>query len=107
MATVMQAVQGFQERTFSSLRIRNYRLYVLGQGVSLSGTWMQTIAQGLLVLRLTGSGKVMRYATLPLALLLLALAAPAHAQIHLQGTVREEEAAAPIEGVTVTGDHPR
>jgi MFS family permease len=56
MAFVMQAVHGFQDRTFSSLRIRNYRLYVLGQGISLSGTWMQTIAQGLLVLRLTGSG---------------------------------------------------
>ncbi len=42
--------------TFASLRVRNYRLYFIGQGISLSGTWMQTIAQGWLVLQLTGSG---------------------------------------------------
>ena len=41
---------------FSSLRIPNYRLYFLGQAVSLSGTWMQSVAQGWLVLELTGSG---------------------------------------------------
>jgi len=40
----MQAFRAFGERTFSSLAIRNYRLYVVGQGVSLCGTWMQTIA---------------------------------------------------------------
>jgi len=34
----------------------NYRLYLAGQSVSLTGTWMQTIAQGWLVLQLTGSG---------------------------------------------------
>jgi MFS family permease len=43
-------------RTFSSLAVRNYRLWFIGQGISLSGTWMQTVAQGLLVLELTGSG---------------------------------------------------
>jgi len=43
-------------RMFSSLRIRNYRLYFAGQAVSLSGTWMQSVAQGWLVLELTGSG---------------------------------------------------
>ena len=43
-------------RMFSSLRIRNYRLYLAGQAVSLSGTWMQSVAQGWLVLELTGSG---------------------------------------------------
>jgi MFS family permease len=43
-------------RTFSSLRIRNYRLYFLGQIVSLSGTWMQSVGQVWLVLKLTGSG---------------------------------------------------
>jgi MFS family permease len=42
--------------TFRSLRVRNYRLYFLGQMVSVSGTWMQNVAQGWLVLRLTGSG---------------------------------------------------
>jgi len=43
-------------RMFSSLRVRNYRLYFAGQAVSLSGTWMQSVAQGWLVLELTGSG---------------------------------------------------
>jgi MFS family permease len=43
-------------RTFRSLRIRNYRLYFTAQLVSVSGTWMQSIAQAWLVLRLTGSG---------------------------------------------------
>src|SRR5438552_4481982 len=43
-------------RTFRSLRVRNYRLYFFGQIVSLTGTWMQSVAQAWLVLRLTGSG---------------------------------------------------
>jgi MFS family permease len=42
--------------TFSSLRIRNYRLYFIGQSISLSGTWMHRIAQAWLVLELTDSG---------------------------------------------------
>ncbi|WP_223733877.1 MFS transporter, partial [Streptomyces purpurogeneiscleroticus] len=41
--------------TFSSLRIRNYRLFATGQVVSNTGTWMQRIAQDWLVLSLTGS----------------------------------------------------
>ncbi|MGW1912766.1 MFS transporter [Streptomyces sp. NPDC002076] len=40
---------------FSSLRIRNYRLFFIGQVVSNTGTWMQRIAQDWLVLSLTGS----------------------------------------------------
>ncbi len=43
-------------RTLSSLAVRNFRLYFLGQTVSLSGTWMQGVAQAWLVLKLTGSG---------------------------------------------------
>jgi len=43
-------------RIFSSLRIPNYRLYFIGQVISLSGTWMQRVAQSWLVLELTGSG---------------------------------------------------
>lgn len=41
--------------TFRSLRHRNYRLWFFGQGLSLVGTWMQTMAQQVLVYRLTGS----------------------------------------------------
>ena len=41
-------------RTFASLkRHRNYRLYFGGQVVSLSGTWMQNVAQAWFVLQLT------------------------------------------------------
>lgn len=40
---------------FRSLRHRNYRLWFMGQGISLVGTWMQTMAQQVLVYRLTGS----------------------------------------------------
>jgi len=40
-------------RTFRSLRVRNYRVWFIGQLVSLSGTWMQTVAQSWLVFSLT------------------------------------------------------
>lgn len=40
-------------RTFSSLRVRNYRLFAGGQLVSLTGTWMQRVGQDWLVLRLS------------------------------------------------------
>ena len=38
-----------------SLRHRNYQLFFGGQLVSLSGTWMQSVAQSWLIYRLTGS----------------------------------------------------
>jgi MFS family permease len=41
---------------FAALRHRNFRLYLMGQGVSQAGTWMQTVAMGWLVLKVTGSG---------------------------------------------------
>lgn len=43
-------------RIVSSLAVRNFRLYFFGQMVSLSGTWMQSVAQAWLVLKLTNSG---------------------------------------------------
>lgn len=43
----------------SSLAIRNYRLYFLGQLVSVTGTWMQTVAQSFLVLQLTHPGSAL------------------------------------------------
>ena len=51
--------QQFKQRTrttFAALSNRNYRIFFIGQGISLSGTWMQTVAQGWLVLQITGSG---------------------------------------------------
>lgn len=53
---VTRSVKRYGRNTFSSLRIRNYRLYFIGQGISLSGTWMQAIALAWLVLQLTESG---------------------------------------------------
>src|SRR5262249_61212682 len=50
------AVRRVAVETFSSLRVRNYRLYFAGQVVSVSGSWMQRVAQSWLVLHLTGSG---------------------------------------------------
>ena len=49
------ALSGRLTDTFRAFRHRNYRLFYLGQTISLSGTWMQTIAQAWLVLQLTGS----------------------------------------------------
>ena len=43
-------------RSFDSLAVPNYRRYFAGQLVSLSGNWMQTVAEVWLVLSLTGSG---------------------------------------------------
>lgn len=43
-------------RSVSSLRIPNYRRYFAGQVVSLSGNWMQIVAETWLILTLTGSG---------------------------------------------------
>jgi len=40
---------------FQSLHVRNYRLFATGQMISLTGTWMQTIAQDWLVLELSGN----------------------------------------------------
>jgi len=42
-------------RTFAALKHRNYRLFFLGQLVSLVGTWMQNVAQPWLVYQMTGS----------------------------------------------------
>jgi MFS family permease len=42
-------------RTFRALKHRNYRLFFTGQGLSLIGTWLQQVAMGWLVYRLTGS----------------------------------------------------
>jgi MFS family permease len=43
-------------RSFDSLSVPNYRRYFAGQIVSVSGNWMQMVAEVWLVLSLTGSG---------------------------------------------------
>ena len=52
------SIKKHARRTFSSLKVRNYRLYFIGQTISLCGTWMQSIAQALLVLRLTNNSGI-------------------------------------------------
>ena len=47
----LRAIAGF--RAWNALRHRNYRLFWSGQLVSVIGTWMQSVAQGWLVLLLT------------------------------------------------------
>lgn len=60
-------------RAFSALRHRNFRVFYVGHVLSLTGTWMQTTAQGWLVLELTDSefklGLVTAVASLPTLLL--------------------------------------
>ena len=43
-------------RSVSSLSVPNYRRYFAGQVVSVSGNWMQIVAEVWLILKLTGSG---------------------------------------------------
>jgi MFS family permease len=43
-------------RTFASLQVPNYRRYFTGQVVSITGNWMQTVAEMWLMVQLTGSG---------------------------------------------------
>ena len=52
----MSKLRKISKETFTSLRVRNYRLYFIGQAISLCGTWMQTIGQAWLVLQITKSG---------------------------------------------------
>lgn len=44
---------------FRALKHRNYRLFFAGQSVSLIGTWIQAIASGWLVYRLTNSASLL------------------------------------------------
>jgi MFS family permease len=44
---------------FRALRYRNFRLFFIGQNISLIGTWMQNIAIGWMVYRLTNSAKML------------------------------------------------
>jgi MFS family permease len=46
---------GKLKNLFVSLSIRNYRIFFMGQGVSLIGTWIQRVTMGWFVYRLTGS----------------------------------------------------
>ena len=46
---------GWQDRTFAALAGVNYRRFFFGQAISLSGTWMQSVAIAWVILQLTHS----------------------------------------------------
>ncbi|MEX0989915.1 MAG: MFS transporter [Actinomycetota bacterium] len=52
----MSAVVLAFHRTFDSMRVRNFRIYLAGMAVSTTGIWIHTVASAWLVLRLSGSG---------------------------------------------------
>lgn len=53
MTTLAGSNTGLRTSTLAALRYPNFRLYFAGQLISLSGSWMQIIAQGWLVFQLT------------------------------------------------------
>jgi len=61
--------------TFAALRYRNYRLWFIGQALSLMGTWMQSVAQGWVVYQITNSrfalGAISFASTIPTLFLML------------------------------------
>jgi MFS family permease len=50
-------------RPLAAFSVLNYRRFVIGQSISLVGSWTETVAQALLVLQLTGSGVWLGLAT--------------------------------------------
>jgi MFS family permease len=64
MSLATNRVGGAVGRTFRSLHVRNYRLYFIAQTISMSGTWMQSVAQGWLVLHLVGGARPGRAAVM-------------------------------------------
>ncbi len=47
--------EGVRRYGFGALSHRNFRLFFIGQGISLIGTWMQNVGEGWLILTLTNS----------------------------------------------------
>jgi MFS family permease len=68
---------GRLRRTFVALEERDFRIFWLGQLVSVTGTWMQTVAQGWLILQLTGSPFILGLAAAARSIPVLLLAFPA------------------------------
>jgi MFS family permease len=52
-------LKAFARSPFRALVVRNYRLFFFGQIVSVSGTWMQSVAQAWLVLKLSNNGALL------------------------------------------------
>lgn len=74
-AELTASISGELRRTFRSFEHRNFRLYSLGQLISMSGTWMQAMALSWITYNLTNSalllGMVSVCANVPVLLLSL------------------------------------
>jgi len=97
---------------FPVLRHRNFRLYVVGQGLSLVGFWMQSVAQGWLVYRLSGSALalgVVAFASYAPVLCVAPIAGVAADRVRRHGLVVVTQLLlmliALILGIIVTADH--
>jgi MFS family permease len=97
---------------FPVLRHRNFRLYVVGQGLSLVGFWMQSVAQGWLVYRLSGSALalgVVAFASYAPVLCVAPIAGVAADRVRRHGLVVVTQVLlmliALILGIIVTADH--
>jgi MFS family permease len=64
-------------RTFVAFEERDFRVYWLGQLLSVTGTWMQQVAQGWLILQLTGSPFYLGLAVAARSIPVLILVVPA------------------------------
>jgi MFS family permease len=73
MAHTLQSVNPFR----TLVRHRNFRLFWIGQTLSLMGTWMQTMAQGWLALQLSNSAFLVGLVSSIGALPILVLSLPA------------------------------
>ena len=65
-------MQNFLEKSFYSLKNRNFRLYFTAHFISVAGSWMESVALGWLAYEMTGSGTqlglILGLSTLPLLL---------------------------------------
>lgn len=55
----MSRFKALARSPFKALAVRNYRFFFFGQIVSISGTWMQSVAQAWLVLKLSNNGALL------------------------------------------------
>ena len=76
-AASAEAGRPLLRRTFAALQEREFRIFWIGQLISVTGTWMQSVAQGWLVLQLTGSPFLLGVAVGARALPVLILGVPA------------------------------
>ena len=97
---------------FPVLRHRNFRLYVVGQGLSLVGFWMQSVAQSWLVYRLSDSAfalGVVAFASYAPVLCVAPIAGVAADRVRRHGLVVVTQVLlmllALILGIIVTADH--